>query len=272
MSNEAQLLEKVSTAKRNNSPIATYASYRKGYKMGGKVSNGLTLTDPITQIARRIQAFFRGDREVITAFKINNNANIGQPTYDEHGHIIKPGDDHLAELCIYVQCGEDVENTKKADCISNWIRHRHVIPEYSFDGALIRNHVLNVRVFAVGASDPNGPQGASPFEDLISECAFIADESTQYGIGSDEKWEKKLNQLKIAFEGNPNIAKIWICTLSTGSRFGFIECSDRPVVFQEDNLTNVYGYNSELALDILTLAFVFNGEYQICTTVDPKRI
>lgn len=243
----------------------SFGSYKDGYKVGA----GLTLVDPISQIARRIMAFFKDDKEVVCAFKINNNADIADPTYDAQGHIIAPGQDHLAELAIYVQCGDDVEDTQKADCISNWIRHRHVFPEYTYDGGpLIRNHILNVRVFAVGAIDQNDPTQ----RDRISECAFITDEAQQSGKASEEKWNQKYEQLKIAFKGNPNVARMFEYTTITGSKWRFIECGRKPVVVQEDSLLNFYGYTSILPVDILTLAFVFDGEFQIGTAVNQYEL
>lgn len=236
-------------------PPVTYLSFREGWKTGSPTTTApLTLCDPLTQIARRIKAFFKDDKDVIVAANINNNV------------VVEAGQDHVAEVCIYVQCGEDIDDTRKADCISNWIRHRHVIPEYGFDGSLLRNHILNVRVFAVGAIDPNDPaQTANP--ERLSECVFITDETEQYGSGSNERWASKYAQLERAFKGNPAVAKMFSYKTVTGTVWGFIECSRNALVFQEDNLTQIGGYKSELAADLLPLIFVFNGEFQIATHV-----
>lgn len=227
--------------------LQTYASYTEGYKVGG----GFTLCDPLTQIARRIQGFFEKDPEVITAFNVNNQFVPGE------------GQDHQAELCVYVQCGKDVTDTQKADSISAFIRHRHVYPEYGFDGSVIRNHVLNVRVFAVGAVDPNDPSQT----ERISECTFITDEAEQC---NPRKIAQKWEMLKIAFRNNPNVADMDSFTSITGAIWRFIECARDPITFQEDNLTNLTGYNSVLAADILPLVFVFNGDFQISTATAEK--
>lgn len=235
---------------RDSKNIQTYAPYTEGWKVGG----GLTLVDPITQIARRIRAFFQYDPDVITAYHINNQA------------VVEPGEDHVAELCIFVQCGKDVEDTAKADAISNFIRHRHVFTEYKMDGTVLRNHVLNVRVFAIGAIDPNDKEQVAK-GDRISECPFIVDESKQTACNTLAKYE----MLRIAFATNPYIARMqkYVAPV-TGSIWYFIECSRNPVTFQEDNLTNITGYNSALAAEILGLVFVFAGDFQISTIAETK--
>lgn len=244
----------VKAGKKSARGTTTYASYSDGYKVGG----GLTLCDPLTQIAKRIQAFFADDPDVITTYKINNNVDLEPPKYDKDGKDGKPGQDHLAELCIYVQSGQSVEDTTKADCISNYIRHRHVLPEYTFDGVLIRNHILNVRVFAVGAVDPHDTTQT----ERISECAFPTDEKAQCdGKKRAFKWEC----LRRAFYNNPSIADMTECTALTGTKWYFIECRRDPLTFQEDNLTNFNGFKSELVESILPLVFVFNGDFQIST-------
>ena len=144
------------------------------------------------------------------------------------------------------------------------IRHRHVFTEYKFDGSVLRNHILNVRVFAVSAIDPNDPEQVKDRQ-RVSECTFISDESTQMdGRKIPFKWQC----LKAAFKNNPFVAKMneYVAPV-TGTTWRFIECSRNPVTFQEDNLTNIVGFNSVLAADLLPLVFVIGGEFQISTSV-----
>lgn len=133
------------------------------------------LCDPITQLCKRIEAFFKRDPEVHCKFIVNNNADLGPKLDPDTGEqmtrmIELDGEtkevyleeDHVCELRVFC---DDLE---KAQCLSNVIRHRHVIPEFydgtSDDHVHLRNHHLMVRVFSVDAVDPMGDgSGSDPW-------------------------------------------------------------------------------------------------------------
>lgn len=134
-------------------------------------SNRLTLCDPITQICKRIQAFFRADKDVTCAYKVNNNKPSGQK-YNTDGtpvtKEIRIGDEkvdayvfeeHYSEFRILVAKQE----YEKAQCLSAVVRRRHVYPEVfemtSTTGYGYREHILLVRVIAVDGVDPDKNYG-----------------------------------------------------------------------------------------------------------------
>lgn len=145
----------------------------------------LTLCDPITQICRRIEAFFKADPDINCRFVVNNNKSLGPKTDPETGERITKkitidnelvdaivDGDHLCEFRIFVN------DYEKAQCLSNVIRHRHVFPEIyeaDSDGSFhIREHYLLVRVFVINAVDPDGTGGGSD--------PWITDDDTDSGL------------------------------------------------------------------------------------------
>ncbi len=135
--------------------------------------NRLTLCDPITQLCKRIEAFFRGCPGITTNFCVNNNAALDWKKDDNGDYItgtvhdeesgndltVFYSEDHVCELRIYV---EDVE---QADALANVVRHRHVVNEEFGMGSPVdgsdavgrRSHILNVRVFRLNPFDPMTP-------------------------------------------------------------------------------------------------------------------
>lgn len=148
-------------------------------------NNALTLYDPITQICKRIEAFFKSDDDISCRFVVNNNKSTPPKTDPETGEPITKkitvenelvdaivDGDHFCEFRIFVK---DVE---KAQCLSNVIRHRHTIPEIyeaASDGSYhIRYHYLLVRVFTISAIDPDGAEGGND--------PWVTDDDTSNGV------------------------------------------------------------------------------------------
>lgn len=279
----------------------------------------LTLCDPITQLCRRIEAFFQPDSDISCRFIVNNNKSLTPKIDPDTNEPIKKkieynGElvdatvdmDHFSEFRIFVK---DVE---KAESLSNVVRHRHTIPEVyeaSSDGKVhIRYHYLLVRVFTITAIDPDGEKGGSdPWisdDDTSSGMQEIfglepilwgdtnqgcnprlapTDTSTDTNIPKgtpdeyeQQQWEQdesaktwKMRWIKTALKNNKNVTRIHeIVDPFMHSTWRFIECSNRPVVFQEDNLLSCRGYNSILPADLLPLVLsVFNG-FQVSTYVN----
>jgi hypothetical protein len=134
--------------------------------------NTLTLCDPITQICKRLEAFFKADDSITCRYMVNNHKVIGPKIDPETGKPFtkkitvegEPYDavldeDHLCEFRIFVN---DVE---KAQCLSSVIRHRHTIPEIyeaASDGTYhLRNHYLIIHVCTLDAVDPDGSEGGA---------------------------------------------------------------------------------------------------------------
>ena len=158
----------------------TYAS------IDNKQEGALCLYDPLTQLCKRIEAFFRKDPDIHCKFVVNNNVPLGpkiDPDTGEQmtkmmeieGEMVEVylEEDHICEFRVYC---DDLE---KAQCLSNIIRHRHVFPEtfqgaYEDDHIHLRNHYLMVRVFTVDAVDPAGPGGGSN--------PWITDDNTDSGV------------------------------------------------------------------------------------------
>jgi len=134
-------------------------------------NNALTLTDPITQLCKRIEAFFKADSDVTCRYIVNNSKALGPKIDPDTGEpytklIEVDGEqveaivenDHFCEFRVFVN---DVE---KAQCLSNVIRHRHTIQENflgSDDKIHLRNHYLLVHVCTIDAIDPDGVGGGS---------------------------------------------------------------------------------------------------------------
>ena len=157
--------------------VKTYKSMNENY---------LTLCDPITQICKRIEAFFKGDRDITCRYMVNNQKSLGpkidpdtgeqmtrQMIIDGEERTVLLEEDHLSEFRIFVA---DVE---KAQCLSNVIRHQHVFNEI-YEGAYddselhLRAHYLLVHVFTLNAVDPDGPQGGTN--------PWITDDDTSSGL------------------------------------------------------------------------------------------
>ena len=207
---------------------------------------GLTLCDPITQIAKRIEAFFRNDPDVIVSYTINNSVPLEE------------GQDQHAELRLYLT------DEVKAGCLDNIVRHQHVYEELKgMDGSHLRNHYLDVKVFLATSIDPMDPaqEGEIPVSQLPTP-----DEATQASYDGGDMKERKCEWLRTAFKRNRNVVnlKTYLDPL-TGTRWDFIECSRDPVTFMEDNLLSFKGYTSVLPADLMPLVFVFAGGFQIST-------
>jgi len=145
----------------------------------------LTLCDPITQICKRIEAFFKADSDVSCRFVVNNHKGLAPKVDPDTGEYVTKkvtfdnelvdaivDSDHFCEFRLFVK---DVE---KAECLSNVIRHRHTIPEIyeaTSDGKVhIRHHYLLVRVFTINAIDPDGEYGG--------DNPWISDDDTGSGL------------------------------------------------------------------------------------------
>ena len=156
----------------------TYAS------IDGGLENNLCLYDPITQICKRIEAFFNRDKDIHCAFVVNNNKRLGPKLHPDTGEqmthlIIIDGEsvealveeDHLCEFRIFC------DDYEKAQNLANVIRHRHTFTE-TYDGSdgrvHVRDHILLVRVFTISAVDPDGPGGG--------DNPWIADDNTDSGL------------------------------------------------------------------------------------------
>lgn len=154
------------------------------YNSVNKSEGHLCLYDPITQICKRIEAFFKRDKDIHCAFVVNNNKRLGPKLHPDTGEqmthlIIIDGEsvealveeDHLCEFRIFC------DDYEKAQNLSNVIRHRHTFTE-TYDGSdgrvHVREHILIVRVFTLNAVDPDGPGGGSD--------PFIADDNTDSGL------------------------------------------------------------------------------------------
>ena len=169
-------LEETVLGKMNND-TKTYSSISN--------NNVLTLCDPITQICKRIEGFFKADTDIHCKYIVNNHKSLGpkidpdtgnpytkQIEYEGETVTAIIDEDHLCEFRIFV---DDVE---KAQCLSNVIRHRHLFPEYYEDttegNIHIRNHYLIVHVFTINAIDPDGEFGGSN--------PWITDDDTSSGL------------------------------------------------------------------------------------------
>jgi hypothetical protein len=147
--------------------------------------NVLTLCDPITQLCKRIEAFFKADSDISCRYAVNNSHGLGPKidpdTGEPYTKQIVIGDetitaiideDHICEFRIFVN------DYEKAQCLSNVIRHRHVIPETyeaASDGQIhLRNHYLLVRVYVINAIDPHSTEAGSD--------PWISDDDTSQGL------------------------------------------------------------------------------------------
>lgn len=147
--------------------------------------NVLCLCDPITQICKRIEAFFFKDPNIHCRYIVNNN-KPGHPEIDPDtgeqmtrmvtidGQSISAlvESDHLCEFRVFCNDYEEAEN------LSNVIRHRHIFTEIyqgTEEGELhVRDHILIVRVFMLNAVDPDGEgAGSDP---------GISDDDTNSGL------------------------------------------------------------------------------------------
>lgn len=294
------------------SETVTYPSF------DSKQEGALCLYDPITQICKRIEAFFDKDPSIHCSFVVNNNKRLGPMIDPDTGEqmtrmITIDGEsvNALLEQNHYCEFRIFCDDYEKAQNLSNVIRHRHTFTE-TYEGASdgeihVRDHILIVRVMVLHAVDPDGPGGGTD--------PWIADDNSDPGIeeifglepvdwndtegngcyerlapsdtsesdipkGFPEEWEQRQWEmsplgpgawkwiwLKKALKGNKNIIRTNKEFSDGINQWRFIECSDRPAVFQEDNLTSYKGYNSILPADLLPLVFsIFNG-YQISTYV-----
>ena len=280
--------------------------------------NGLTLYDPVTQICKRIEAFFESDNDISCRYAVNNNHGLGPKIDPDTGEpytkqIIVDGEtitaiideDHICELRLYVK------DYEKAQAMSNVIRHQHVITENyeaTSDGRIhIRKHYLVIHIYVLNAIDPLGPEaGANPWindDDSSSGLTEIfglepidwnnpksqgcndrlppsstSTEDIPKGFPDEyeqRQWEANYNSctwkwkwLQTALKGNKNIIKMYdFVSYPLENTWRFIECSYKPVVFGEDNLTSSHGYNSILPADLLPLIFAVFGKFQISTYV-----
>lgn len=146
--------------------------------------SALCLYDPITQICKRIEAFFKRDKDVHCSFIVNNNKRLGPKLDPDTGEQITKlitvdtesiealvEEDHFCEFRLFC------DDYEKAQNLSNVIRHRHTFTE-TYDGSddrvHVRDHILIVRVFVISAVDPDGPGGG--------DNPWIADDNTDSGL------------------------------------------------------------------------------------------
>lgn len=153
----------------------------------------LTLCDPITQICKRIEAFFRGCNGITVKYCVNNSEILNWKK-NEYGEYVVDrkcvdgnefdvfySEDQISELRLYV------DDELQANALANVIRHRHVVSEEcdilspidKKEAICCRDHVLLVRVMLLDGIDPMDPEqgGIDPYstEDddngkLIHEC------------------------------------------------------------------------------------------------------
>ena len=275
---------------------------------------GLTLCDPITQICKRIEAFFKSDSDITCRFIVNNHKELGPKIDPDTGEqitkqIIVEGEtiealveqDHYCEFRIF--CSD----YEKAQCLSNVIRHRHKFEEIyqgTEEGEYhVREHYLIVHVCTIDAIDPDGEYGGSnpwitdddtnsgvteifglepiDWNDIETGCndrlspLDTSESDIPKGFPDEyeqEQWEINPNScawkwkwLKKALEGNKNIINTSHEFYDGMNTWRFIECNYLPVVFNEDNLTSITGYNSILPADLLPLIFAVFGKFQIGT-------
>jgi len=278
--------------------------------------NALSLADPITQIAKRIEGFFKGDPDIMCRFLVDNSQSIGPKIDPDTGEQMEKlmdvggeptyvllENDHLAEFRVFCR------DYEKAEALSNVIRHRHNFTEI-FEGTdqrfHLRNHVLIVHVLTLDAIVPTqtGGGGTNPdtveddqktgIEELyglepidwndpensgcVDRLSPLATEESTTPKGWPEEWEQlaweddpshagawKWKWLKKALKGNKNIKNMSFEFNDGMNTWRFIECGYLPVVFREDNLTSVYGFNSILPADLLPLIFPVKGGFQVGT-------
>lgn len=76
----------------------------------------------------------------------------------------------------------------------------------------------------------------------------------------------KWKWLKTALKNNKNVIQDYYDFQDmNGNDWRFIECGRLPVVFSEDNLTSVRGFNSILPADLIPTVFAVFGKFQIAT-------
>lgn len=183
-------------AKAYESVSATYRpaeSFAEGRLKDGEgdgvvIGRRLSLCDPICQICERIEAFFRGCKDVTVVYQIYNNHGLGWKK-DENGQyivgtktVVEDGEprqmsvfyseDHVTELRIYTQ------DLLLAASLSNVIRHLHVVNEEFEMASPIdhkttvlgqRKHLLYVRVMIINDVDPMVEDTTKP-SSVIQEC------------------------------------------------------------------------------------------------------
>lgn len=135
-----------------------------------RVEGSLSLYDPMTQICKRLEAFFKADPWVHCTYLVNNHKVLGPKidpdtgtpytrklTVDDEQVDAIIDQEQLCEFRLYV------DDYEKAQCMSNVIRHRHVyteVYEADSDGSFhIRDHILIVHVMCLNAVDPDGEGG-----------------------------------------------------------------------------------------------------------------
>lgn len=158
--------------------VGAYLSENPGKSV--EAPRRLAICDPITQLCKRIEGFFRGCPGITVKYKVNNNQRLDWKT-DEHGEYITGiqrlddgteitvfySEDHITELRIYV------DDEEQAPALANVIRHRHVINEEfgmsspidGEDAIGRRSHILIVHVMLLGSPDPMNPAegGQDPY-------------------------------------------------------------------------------------------------------------
>lgn len=153
--------------------------------LDSRQEGALCLYDPITQLCKRIEAFFKKDSDIQCSFAVNNSHGLGPKIDPDTGEQMtrlmdidgEPTEvlleeDHISEFRIFCKDYEKAEN------LSNVVRHRHVFPEVflgvSDERFHLREHYLIVRVYVLNAVDPLGPgAGSDPWS---------ADDNTDSGL------------------------------------------------------------------------------------------
>lgn len=218
----------------------------------------LCLCDPLTQLASRLNAFFNHDPDVIIVSNIDNS------------HAIGPEEEHYTALNVYVKTSIMNNNfdVDKAVAIGNLLYRDLVVPEeYEGSDGIVhtRIHHLIIKVFACGALTPTiaNQHGllATGDESIFWEVPELTPEALD-ALTKEEKWE----MVKLALTGNTNIYNL----VKVENKFArmpwyFIEASRVPITWSEDNLTNLYGYNTALPIDLLRMFFRFMDEFQVST-------
>ena len=177
-------------------------SFNDGLLAAGKDGIGphgkLTMVDPITQICKRIEAFFRGCPGIMVRYCVNNSQMldwkkdehgdyiVGSMTYEETGMEVPVfySEDHINELRLYVT------DVAQAMALANVIRHRHVeneefamlSPIDGSDAIGKRAHILIVRVMMLDNIDPSDKSqaGDNPYSSEDDNYDAVIKEA--YGV------------------------------------------------------------------------------------------
>lgn len=184
----------------------------------------LHLANPVTGVAKRIEAFFRDQKDVSTVYDYNTEDGTGL-------------------LRIYVGGATSAAASIKADLIDSIIKHT----PYKVGSAR-----LDVEVYAL-ASDGATPASRTTIVEKDARDLTSEDIAT---MGADhflEMWHD-------AMIGNPNgVMTMSIFAEIYQAWYHFLEFYAKPLVYQADDISNPRGYRTVLPEEIVKECFVTNG-------------